>query len=87
MNLSCAIARGNTALPACPAQSNMLELLESHAQCPISRHIGSPCCLQGMLLTNPIQMLSLLKESEVTLAAWPRKPEFQNGATFFATTE
>ena len=80
MNLSCAIARGNMALPACPAQSSMAELFTasgSKAQCPISRHIADPCCHQAShntLLTNPIQMLSFLKEPEVLLAAQPRKP-------------
>ena len=33
-------------------------------------------------------MLGLLKESEVTLAAWTRKPTFQNGGFFsFATAK
>ena len=39
-----------------------------------------------MLLTNPIEMLSLLKEPEFMLAAQPRKPAFQKQIDFFLAT-
>ena len=39
------------------------------------------CCSQ-----TPIQMFGLLKEPEITLAAWPRKLAFQNGTAFISVT-
>ena len=89
MNLSSTIARGNTAVPACHTQCSMTELFaasESHAQCPISRHTAALCCHQAShstLLTNSVQMLGLLKESEFTLAARPKKLAFQTDMAFF----
>ena len=69
-------------------QSGIAELLatsDSHAQCLISRQAAGLFYHQAShstLLTKTIQMLSLLKEPEVTLEAWSRKPTFRNGTSF-----
>ena len=89
--LSCSIARRNMALPACSTQSSMVELpisSKSHAQCPISRHTAGPCCHQASRsLTNPIQMLGLLREPEVSREHGPESQHFKTSRLFFSATE
>ena len=69
-NSSCIIAWGNMAVSVCPTESSMVERLVplSHVYYPTSRHTASPCHHQASFssmkaLTNPTQMLHLLKRA------------------------